>query len=99
MPRLMIALLGFVMLTASMQASDDVLNVPSRGEYWKYLREKKASEPVAPHHAGKIERGLLEIKERRILEKFQSGVLGFHPLIGGLATGAGFALGTEYRHS
>ena len=99
MPRLMIAVLGFVMLTASMQASDDVINASSRGEYWKYLREKKASEPVAPHKAGKLERGLLEIKDRRILERFQSGVFGFHPLMGGLATGAGFALGTEYRHS
>jgi outer membrane protein assembly factor BamA len=95
----MSALIGFIMLTASMQASDDVLNIPSRGEYWKYLREKKASEPVQAQPTGKVERGLLQLKERRILEKFQSGVYGFHPLLGGLATGAGFALGTEYRHS
>jgi outer membrane protein assembly factor BamA len=95
----MIALVGFITLTASMQASDDVPKVPSRGEYWKYLREKKASEPLQAEPAGKVERGLLQLKERRILEKFQAGVYGFHPLLGGLATGAGFAFGTEYRHS
>src|SRR5262245_7751992 len=99
MPRLVIALVSFIMLTASMQASDDVLNVPSRGEYWKYLREKKASEPANAQRTGKVERGLLQLKEQRLLERFQSGVYGFHPLLGGLATGAGFALGTEYRHS
>ena len=31
------------------------------------------------------------------MERFQAGIRGFHPLLGGLATGSGFAMGTEYR--
>jgi outer membrane protein assembly factor BamA len=82
--------------TASAQTSQqDIANL-SRGDYWKQLRETKATE-LHPEQPGKFERVLFEIKERRIVERFQAGILGFHPLLGGLETGSGFGFGTQFR--
>ncbi|HYO81557.1 MAG TPA: BamA/TamA family outer membrane protein, partial [Bryobacteraceae bacterium] len=44
----------------------------------------------------KTERALVEIRERRILEKITYGIGGLRARIGGLVTGSGFAVGPEY---
>jgi outer membrane protein assembly factor BamA len=63
---------------------------------WDNLREKKARELRAPERRG-LEKALYEIKEQHLLERFAAGWHGFHPAFGGLHTGSGFALGTDWR--
>jgi outer membrane protein assembly factor BamA len=38
---------------------------------------------------------LYNFKEQRVMERFQAGFAGFHPLVGGMKTGSGFALGAS----
>jgi outer membrane protein assembly factor BamA len=40
---------------------------------------------------------LYQFKERKVLERFEAGFNGFHPGIGGLATGSGIAIGSDFR--
>jgi outer membrane protein assembly factor BamA len=68
----------------------------SRAAQVRQMRETKAlnlKEPTRPF----LEKALYEFKERRVLEQFQEGWYGFHPLLGGMPTGAGFAVGTAYE--
>jgi outer membrane translocation and assembly module TamA len=86
-----------LMLTLIMVAgSDDPPVTLTRAEQLKQLREQKAQNLVKPERTF-LENGLIEFKERRILERFQEGIYGFHPVLGGLATGAGFAAGTRFE--
>jgi outer membrane protein assembly factor BamA len=55
------------------------------------------SAQLQPPQSSSLERFLHEFKERRILERYQAGFMGFHPMIGGLSTGSGWALGTQFR--
>jgi outer membrane protein assembly factor BamA len=100
MPRLMIICLGLIAATVSLEASDKdaAITFALRADYWKYLREQKAN-ALVEEKPGKLEKALFAVKERHIMERFQAGVFGFHPLLGGLETGSGFALGTEYRRA
>jgi outer membrane protein assembly factor BamA len=66
----------------------------TRSEELRAAREEKAQHLEPPRRSG-LEKGLYEFKERRIMERFQAGFAGFHPLVGGMKTGAGFALGTS----
>jgi outer membrane protein assembly factor BamA len=68
----------------------------SRADQIRQMRETKAlnlEEPTRPF----LEKALVEFKERRILEQFQEGWYGFRPLLGGMPTGAGFAVGTAFE--
>jgi outer membrane protein assembly factor BamA len=67
----------------------------TRTEELQQAREEKAQHLEAPKRSF-LETGIHEFKERRIMERFQAGFNGFHPLIGGLKPGSGFALGTSY---
>lgn len=69
--------------------------IESRAAEIEALREKKARE-LAPDENTKVERVLIEIKDKKILERFTEGIAGFRVKIGGLATGQGFAIGPEY---
>lgn len=61
------------------------------------LQQRRAkSTDAKPAEPGKVEKQLLILKERNILQNFGQGVEGFFPKIGGLATGQGFALGLQY---
>ena len=55
------------------------------------------SQQLQPYQRSGLESLLFELKDRRIMERYQAGYKGFHPMLGGLATGSGFALGTLYR--
>jgi len=61
-------------------------------------RQAKSSQ-LAPYKRNGLESLLFELKDRRVLERYQAGYKGFHPMLGGLATGSGFALGTQFRKS
>jgi len=55
------------------------------------------SQQLQPYKRNGLESLLFELKDRRIMERYQAGYKGFHPMLGGLATGSGFALGTQFR--
>ncbi len=59
-------------------------------------QDQKAAQ-VQPAHPGRIERAMIQFREKDLLGRFSNGFGGFHPSLGGLATGNGFGLGTEYR--
>jgi outer membrane protein assembly factor BamA len=59
-------------------------------------QRQEKSQQLRPYQRTGLESALYEFKERRIIERFQAGYRDFHPLLGGLSTGSGFALGTQY---
>jgi len=78
------------------QAGEEPPAPGGRLAQWNSLREKKAQEIQAPQRKG-LEKALYEVKEQHVLEKLMAGWHGFHPTFGGLHTGSGLALGTEWR--
>lgn len=72
-----------------------VAQVPTRTAEIEAERDKKSQE-LAPDEVSKAEGVLRDIKDKKLIERFQSGVNGFRVKLGGLATGGGFALGPEY---
>jgi outer membrane protein assembly factor BamA len=87
----MLALMLTTMLVAPVQ---DVPAEMTRSEELRAAREEKAQH-LEPPRRSSVEKALHEFKERRVLERFQNGFAGFHPLVGGMKTGAGFSLGTS----
>jgi len=69
--------------------------ISSRAEEMEAARQEKAQHP-APDDTSKLERALLAIKEKKLVERITAGVAGFRVKFGGLASGSGFALGPEY---
>lgn len=67
----------------------------SRADEIQAAREKKAHE-LQPDDPSGVEQVLVEIKEKKVLERITAGIAGFRLKFGGLATGSGFALGPEY---
>lgn len=67
----------------------------SRAEEIEAARKRKAAN-LAPEKVSRTEQALVEIKEKRILEKLTYGIGGLRPRIGALVTGSGFAFGPEY---
>ena len=70
----------------------------TRAEEVRLEREQKATNLNPPKRTF-LENGLYVFKERRVMERFQEGVSGFHPLIGGMTTGSGFALGSTFSRN
>jgi outer membrane protein assembly factor BamA len=87
----MLALVLTMLLVPSQQPTEEI----TRSEELQLAREEKAQHLEAPKRSF-LEKGLHEIKERRIMERFQAGFHGFHPMLGGMKTGSGFAFGTSY---
>ena len=69
--------------------------VSSRAEEIEAERQKKTAD-LAPDDTSKPERVLVEVKEKRLVERITSGVAGFRIKLGGLVSGSGFAFGPEY---
>jgi outer membrane protein assembly factor BamA len=59
-------------------------------------RQEKAQH-LAPDAPSKLEQRLLEIRERRLIERLTEGVNGLGVRLGGLTTGSGFAAGPQYQ--
>lgn len=53
---------------------------------------------LAPEELPRPEQLVRQFQDSRILEKLTEGYKGWRPIAGGLATGSGFALGTEYTN-
>ena len=83
-----------LMLTLMMAPQAPSLE-PTRTEELQRAREQKAQQLQAPRRSF-LEKGLHEFKEQRVMERFRAGFAGFHPLVGGIKPGSGFALGTSY---
>lgn len=58
-------------------------------------RDRKASQ-LEPDELSRAEQVLADIKDKKLIERFQAGYNGVGARLGGLATGGGFALGPEY---
>ncbi|MFC2172836.1 BamA/TamA family outer membrane protein [Acidobacteriota bacterium] len=58
----------------------------------KQQRLEKA-EKLEEYQPNAAENSFLFIQERKIFEKFADGFKGFHPILGGMSTGSGFAAG------
>jgi outer membrane protein assembly factor BamA len=83
-----------LMLTLMMAPQAPSLE-PTRTEELQRAREQKAQQLQTPRRSF-LEKGLHEFKEQRVMERFQAGFAGFHPLVGGIKPGSGFALGTAF---
>ena len=66
----------------------------TRAEEIQIAREEKKA-AAEPEKLSKTEARLNVIKEKRVLERFTQGLEGFTVVLGGLATGQGFALGPQ----
>ena len=90
---------GAVLLSACLAASPAAAQSDepsSRAETILDERRKK-SENLEIEEPEGIEKQLLILKDRQVLQRFGQGVEGFFPKFGGLATGQGFAAGVQYR--
>ena len=68
----------------------------SRAEIIQRQREEKARH-LEPEEPAPIEKKLLILKERQILQRFGQNIGGLFPKLGGVETGQGFGLGLQYR--
>lgn len=60
------------------------------------LARRNKPKQSAPEESSNIERGLVYVRENRILERITGGIAGFRVKLGGLVPGGGFALGPEF---
>jgi outer membrane protein assembly factor BamA len=67
----------------------------TRAAILQQQRQEK-SQQLHPYQRTGVESALYDLKDKRLLERFQAGYKGFHPMLGGLSTGSGFALGTQF---
>src|SRR5262245_31186389 len=86
-------MLGIMMTLLLAMGLQEPSNEPSRADALQQAREEKAGNLQKPTRKF-LERGLQEFKDRRLMERFQEGFHGFHPIIGGIRSGSGFGGGT-----
>ena len=86
--------LTFALLAAA-AAAQQASEPESRAQAIEKERQTKAA-GVKPEEPSGIEKKLLALKDRQILQRFGSAMEGVYPKVGGLATGQGFALGLQY---
>ncbi len=67
----------------------------TREQEWQRQRQAKSAQ-LKPYRPGTLEAAALYIQNKRVLQKFAEGWKGFHPRLGGLSTGSGFAGGIRY---
>src|SRR5262245_12305536 len=86
-------MLGLMMTLALMMGLQDPASSqssePSRTEALDQARQDKAGKLEKPTRT-LVERALQQFKEKRVMERFQEGFHGFHPMVGGIVTGSGF---------
>ena len=69
--------------------------VDTRAAEIEAARNRKA-QALAPDTPTPLERNLVSIRDKKILERITAGIAGFRLKLGGLASGSGFAIGPEY---
>ncbi len=70
----------------------------TRAELLEQQRAARAGE-LHPYEPGKIEKALLYVDEKRLIERWGQRLNGPYPIIGDFTTGSGLALGIGYRHT
>ena len=90
MLRTTIPLAAFLLFSPLVSAQVD-----SRSAEIEAARTRKA-QALQPDTPTKLERNLVYIKDKKILERITAGIAGFRLKLGGLVSGSGFALGPEY---
>ena len=85
--------LTLALLMGQQDPAVDPTNDATRTEALEQARQHKAENLEKPTRSF-LERGLKEFKEKRVMERFQEGFHGFHPIVGGITTGSGFGGGT-----
>src|ERR1700754_3729868 len=88
---LLIATAAFLATTAQSQTTSRLEEIASE-------QEQKAAQ-LKPEQQGKLERAMLEFRERNLLQRFSHGLAGFHLKLGGMGAGTGFGIGPEYRRT
>jgi hypothetical protein len=83
--------LGFILFLCSSLPAQ----VNSRAGEIEAARASKAR-TLRPDVPSGLERGLRDIKDKKVVERISAGVAGFRLKLGGLVSGSGFALGPEY---
>ncbi len=68
----------------------------TRSEQIQQARKEKAAHLAEPSYSG-FEKGLTFMKEARVMQRFAEGYKGLRFKFGGMPTGQGFSLGTEYH--
>jgi outer membrane protein assembly factor BamA len=61
-------------------------------------QEQKAAQ-VQPDQQNRVERAMLQFRDRDLLQRFSNGVGGFKLKLGGMGAGTGFGAGPEYRRT
>nr|UXE44156.1 hypothetical protein Hi04_10k_c1170_00003 [uncultured bacterium] len=75
-----------------MVASQEPANDSTRAQTQEQARRDKAGHLQQPTRSF-LERALTQFKERRVMERFNEGFHGFHPIVGGIRSGSGLAGG------
>jgi len=88
-------MLGGVLL-ATLAAPPVHAQYATRAEKIQAEQEKKKKE-LKPEESPKGERILNAVKEKKVVERLVTGYHGLTLVLGGLATGQGFALGPQYK--
>ncbi|MEW5975034.1 MAG: hypothetical protein AB1898_04400 [Acidobacteriota bacterium] len=70
----------------------------TRQEIWKQKRIEKSKNLHQDRRSG-LENAMLYIQREKILQRLSAGWNGWHPKLGGLSTGSGFAGGLRYAPS
>ncbi len=62
------------------------------------LKEQRAAkgQNIKDEQRGSLEKAALYVQKEKVLERLAQGWKGFHPVLGGLATGSGFAGGVRF---
>ena len=92
----MLRLIAFSVLMAGLLPGLAVAQ-QTRAELLEQQRAARAGE-LHPYEPGRIEKALLYVDEKRLIERWGQRANGFYPLIGDFTTGSGLALGIGYRH-
>lgn len=107
MPKSAAHALATALCSLGLLLADDVSQTPqgtvtsrqapgSRAEQIEAARERKSERQDPPDDSG-LERALIFVKDRRLLDKWKYGWHGIKPRIGAMITGSGFAVGPEFR--
>ena len=91
----MVRLIALAALCAWL-APADAFGQQTRAELLEQQRAERA-ESLEAYTPNVVERGLLYLDEKRILERLGQDLTGIYPRIGGFTTGSGFAMGVGLR--
>jgi outer membrane protein assembly factor BamA len=94
--RRVVAVIAAALLALTAARTAAAQEPQTRAEALRLQREEKARR-TAPYQPSRLERALLWLENRRVLERVLNPPEGWYPKIGNVTTGSGFAVGPAYR--